>query len=142
VSKNAMPKSKATNAYDLLTDVIDLIVEEPLRYNQGNWRQTEEDDYFSTGFPKCGTVCCVGGWVDLLKSKTPTENVEVFTVASGVGASARQILGLSAPQARELFTPDCVGESSPQTDEHARLGVLHIRKFQKKHAKQLKAKRV
>jgi hypothetical protein len=142
MSKKAMPISKAKNAYDLLTDVIDLIVEEPLRYNQGNWRQTEADDYFATDFPPCGTVCCVGGWVDLLKSKTPAKDVEDFTVARGVGASARQILGLSAPQARELFTPECTEGSSPQTDEHARLGVLHIRKFQKKYAAKLKAKRV
>lgn len=140
MSKSSMPVSKAKTAYQLLDDVADLILEEPLRYDQRYWRLTAS----AWKMPDCGTVCCIGGWVDQLKADGQAENVEDFTVARGVGASARNILGLTAAQARELFNPDAAGDEpvEGQSVEHGFNGVRHIRKFQKKYAKQLKAKRV
>ena len=66
----AVPRSKATNAYDLLNDVARAITEEPRRINmrwwtfffQGealnNWaNQLHQED-----LPACGTVGCIAGW--------------------------------------------------------------------------------
>jgi hypothetical protein len=136
--------SKAKNAYELLDEVIDLIVDDPRRFNQRDWRMVEGADYYwsnTIDWPDCGTICCVAGWVDMLKSPTPTQSVDSFTTTRGVGRSARLILGLTSAQAVRLFNPDAV-DGDFGTDEHARLGVKHIRNFQKKHEKQLKAKKL
>lgn len=146
MAKNAMPVSKAKNAYELLDEVIDLIAEEPLRLDQTDWRRKETDDDVNIweSFPACGTIGCVASWVDTLKSKRPTPVAEGFSTVVGVGGSARAILGLTSRQALELFNGDAAGERDGDggIEGHARRGILHIRKFQKKHAKQLRAKKV
>jgi len=77
--------SDAGNAYDLLTDVIAAIREEPRRYNQGQWALTTateilelwnrngryiyDDDIrkrLPTQVPACGTVGCRAGWLVFL----------------------------------------------------------------------------
>ena len=58
---------------------------------------------------------------------------------------ANRILGLSNYQEEELFSAcalDSATTAAPQTLAYARAGVRHIRRFQKKYATQLKAKRV
>ena len=60
-----IPRSKATNAYDLLSEIQDLIRTEPKRYNQNIWlRRVKRGE---AKRPACGTVGCVAGWVVALK---------------------------------------------------------------------------
>lgn len=138
---DALPKSKAKTAYGLLNEVKALILAEPLRYRQSSWILKPEDGYPGIVFPACDTVACVAGWVTTLKPRRRKH---------GVGPDARKTLGITERQAEQLFDGYCLdqyvpeGEPLPfcQTPEYAALGVKHITAFQKKYAKQLKAKRV
>ena len=144
-----IPKSKAKNAYDLLAEIRDLILEEPRRYNQRRWRMPLRE-IEATRQPDCGTVCCVAGWVESLKFKkrSPLDGDWGFSDAPVFRRGVR-VLGLTEGQGRELFDahaaddPDRLYQpDSVQTVAHARRGAAHIRRFQKKYAAQLKAKRV
>jgi hypothetical protein len=148
---DTMPKLKATNAYDLLTQVRELILEEPLRYNQEVWLKKKGVDYRHQ-FPACGTVGCVAGWVvALVRPGGSAYDVDV-------NVAAKHILGLGWAPAAELFDGDAVDRlfveqqhddndddwlgPYPQTAEYAALGAEHILRFQEKYAEQLKAKAI
>src|SRR5688572_6346556 len=81
--------SKATNSWDLLEEVIARIREEPKRLAMSNWvsmlngevvgsfsgELDDEDDVAvmkrklpqAENPPECGTVCCVSGWIGILR---------------------------------------------------------------------------
>ena len=127
-----IPKSKAKTAYDLLSEVRALILEEPLRYNQSVWLLKQGRDDGIT-YPSCGTIGCVAGWVaTLTHPKDAAVNKNIDDLASDV-------LGLHGGQDDELFGYEKVKGRS-QTVEHARHGAKHIAKFQKKYCTQLLAK--
>lgn len=132
-----IPKSKAKTAYDLLSEVIALIRAEPKRYNQNRFigRQGEAPTGAAPiGYPACGTVGCVAGWVATLKSPGGFSYGATESIA-------RRVLGLDYVVAEQLFAGGIV-PGEPQTVAHARHGAAHIRRFQKQYEKQLKAKRV
>lgn len=140
--------SRVKNAYQLLSYVCKLILEEPKRYNQELYF-----DFDKTHLSVCGTVACVAGWVSTLKGPGIKD-------ADNAGPIAARVLGLNTTQAHDLFSGAALyayGEhvrvgkdpakqdliaSQPQTVAYARLGVKHIRKFMKEHETQLKAKAV
>lgn len=132
MAKNLIPKSKAKTAYGLLSEVRKIILEEPKRYHQSEWHAN--GDYaaylYGRNIPACGTVCCVGGWIEVLKNEP----------APRVLGMDRDLLWV------ELFASSLVkrdrGETPAAIRAHAKAGAAHIAKFQKKHEKQLKAKRV
>lgn len=129
---DAMPKSTATNAYELLDEIKALALEEPKRIDMNNWRLSDGDVFPALtrrGYPACGTVGCIGGWVEVLSGCRPN--------------GAEGILGLSSAQSNELFWDPALithGKSHGQTAKHARLTVQHIARFQAKYESQLKAK--
>lgn len=128
-----IPKSKAKTAYGLLSEVVAIITAEPMRLDMNDWlsHRGKHDDAWNSppkGYPVCGTVGCIGGWVDTLKGRE-------------CGA-ATEILGLSDTQEHRLFMPSGLMNMQPQTLAHARATVKHIRMFQKKYRKQLLAKKV
>ncbi len=135
-----LPKSKATNAYDLLEEVRQLILEEPKRYNQEVFRVVEPDEYDAPlGLPQCGTVGCVAGWVITLKAPDTRPGLTC--------AIAQDILGLNDDQVGTFFDGAALARKFPehdyvQTKAYARAGAAHIRRFQKKYAAQLKAQKV
>lgn len=139
-----VPTSRAKTAYGLLSEVRRLILAEPKRYSQGTWLQraasTTPDLMPVGGFPSCGTVGCVAGWVATLKRPRRWFNPLVS------GLIARRVLGLSEDQADLLFDGDAAYQRNPdadsQTAAHARAGAAHIYSFQKKFATQLRAKRL
>jgi hypothetical protein len=57
----------------LLRKVAKHILEEPLRYNQDVIVERAGSNYFSDltkpMFPKCGTIACIGGWIQVLTHK-------------------------------------------------------------------------
>lgn len=129
-----IPKSRAKTAYTLLTEVRELILSEPLRYNQRDWLSRVEEHEGVCLFPKCGTVGCVAGWVATLKEGRSFDWAKSADLA-------RPILGLSYDQGEELFNGGAVRGTS-QTVEHAKAGAQHIAAFQKKYRAQLLAKKV
>lgn len=148
MSKSLIPKSKAKNAHELLSEVAALILAEPKRYSQHRYLSLREDAhrFTETKFPACGTVGCVAGWVVALKGTAGRR-----TPYSSIAPRAIDILGLTGEQSGELFHADALTEvltdpggryPDPQTREHARAGVRHIRKFQKANRAQLLAKRI
>lgn len=102
-----LPVSHATNALELLEEVIKLIEEEPLRYDQSDWlkRYTEFYDYpgmAPTDVPACGTIGCIAGWVATL-----TRHIPVYP--SDSAGHAQVVLGLTKGQRYELFDGGAVG---------------------------------
>lgn len=66
------PTSQATNAYDLLGDVIAAIRQEPRRLDMGQW--LAEADFVTSAEPACGTVGCIAGWLTILGTRRPTQD--------------------------------------------------------------------
>lgn len=139
-----MPKSKAKTAYGLLSEIRKLILEEPKRYNQTDWLTRGADRiealYGKDAAPSCGTVGCVAGWVTALKGDPDDSTAWPHVVAD-------RVLGLSefGINQLELFRGSAAGDrghTPGARKAHARRGAAHIARFQKKYAKQLKAKRV
>lgn len=87
-----VPRSDATNAYDLLIDVARVIREEPLRYDQGSWLTfgkyvASGEQYDNPRGPECGTVGCRAGWICVLADGI----MEARTAA--IYDRARKVLG-------------------------------------------------
>ena len=134
-----IPKSKAKTAYSLLSEVRTLILAEPKRYDQTTYIARpdglgESYEFTSRGFPSCGTVGCVAGWVATLKGP----RLFSYGAAGGIAAS---ILGLGDAQYYELFGGGMV-KGNAQTRAHAKSGAAHIAAFQKKYRAQLLAKKL
>lgn len=133
-----VPQSKATTAYELLDEIAALALDEPKRIHMNFWHLSADHAHDARcllhGFPACGTVGCIGGWVELL---TKSED-------------ATKTLGLKPSQSGELFYNDDLLEDAgdayrggnAQTAAHAANVVAHIRKFQDQHEAQLKATRL
>lgn len=150
MAKDKMPVSRAKTAYGLLSEIKALILEEPKRYNQSTWRLVSSPEHM----PACGTVCCVGGWIDTLKFKRPIPRIrDGGFVESPVFKRGRRVLGLTPSQAAELFDAHAIAYvlglpsysihvPAQGTHAYAQAGAEHITRFQKKYAKQLKAKKV
>ena len=97
-----VPRSTATNAYDLLMDVAAVIEEEPRRYNQEDWLVRVEPSEVYEGKvesgPSCGTVGCRAGWIVELAGawdKDADKDPIVTWFGGGVAGAARRILGVN-----------------------------------------------
>lgn len=87
-----IPRSDATNVYDLLMDVAACIRAEPKRYDQTTWifyahsRLRFGEEEIPANMPACGTVGCRAGWITLLAGYRPS--------VDGVAYTAKLILGI------------------------------------------------
>lgn len=144
--KSKMPTSRAKTAYGLLDEVKELILARPKRYDQERFIKrlngTNGADFLKPSqAPACGTVGCVAGWVATLKRG----DTFLYNETPGIAAD---ILGLEPEQRSELFSGSALYCGSDTytlkhgTARYAKAGAEHITRFQKKYAKQLKAKRV
>ena len=133
MSKDVIPKSFATNAYDLLTDIRTLIVEEPKRYNQSSWLKQHVT---GPGAPACGTIGCVAGWIKQLTEPDRKEHAQ---------AVAERVLNDKRLNLYMLFRggaiEDLASSSTPTvgTNAYAALGDRHIRNFQQQNKKALRS---
>ena len=143
-----VPRSRANNAYDLLKDVQKAILEEPLRYNQGEWgvnlrtgslseAQAQTERMFGEPIiPACGTIACVAGWTVALRGGS----IGGF----GTEDEARSILGYGAVDYEPLFRATALHELARTiadrdglvrfvppcgSPDYAELGVRHIQRF-------------
>lgn len=123
-----LPRTRQTSAVGILKDVVKVIREEPLRYNQGDWIRTTDER--SVG-PACGTIGCVAGWVAVLTR--PAKDVTGASVAlADVASRARKALGLSERQADFLFGSELPGDggyADPGSRAYMEAGVEHIESF-------------
>ena len=143
----ALPKLKARTAYGLLSQVKQLILEEPKRYNQGIFISKRSNGaYNPEEYPACGTIGCVAGWVTMLVDPREDEDMNWYWFEPT--KIAQKALGLEGYQCDLLFDGDAVdalaGWKTPAegTRAYARLGARHITRFQKRYEKQLKAKKI
>ena len=141
--KMLMPVSNATNAYDLLTDVAKLVLDEPRRLKMDDWITPVEWLPEKHKAPACGTVGCIAGWVSTL---TPTQTYKSAlggTYAEEPVDQGCRVLGVE--DAYDLFTRRSLvldGERNGGTLKHARNVVKAIKAFQKGHEKRLREKSV
>lgn len=143
---SAVPKSNASTAYGLLSDICTLITDEPKRMRMGDWH-TSLVDLTDEAKPKCGTVGCIGGWIETLRPRRAALRFGVDTLEY-----AGKVLGFDATYAgddpdseaiMDLFLNQKLTNAKPQgTPKHAAAVVRHIRKFQQKHARRLRAHKI
>lgn len=91
-----VPFSTATNAYDLLSDVIAAIQSEPRRLDMGQWLCIA-DSYGGdfSHFPACGTIGCVAGWVIFLTREHQNTLSDLYRphIAGDAESFARAVMG-------------------------------------------------
>lgn len=153
--KGNLCRTDAATAYDLLTEVADLIEAEPGNYNQHHWKMPVdmmpgniiEEHKKNNG---CGTMCCVAGWIDELTEPSPVAAGR-NTVTGVVEARGAEKLGMTIAQARPLFYGHAIEGSQewldagcpiPGSEAFAKLGANHIRRFRDQHEARLRKKKI
>jgi len=158
-----VPRSNATNVYDLLMDVARAIEEEPRRYNQEDWhaRVAPCEVYEATteSGPSCGTVACRAGWIVELAGHWDSDpDPAIVWWGGGIAGAARQILGVTwgglTDEEREedaafgrdvadLFDGSALCDLDNQvaigTPEYAAAGAAGVREFAEKWKERLLA---
>lgn len=125
-----MPYTNAKTMYGLLNAVARIVLEEPRRLDMCYWKQTRDRDgrIPNRGWPSCGTVCCIGGWMETLVPGLVIDSYD----------REDNILGYEIM--KELCYPaDLIRAEQPQTLGHAKKTVAHIRAFQRKYKALLKS---
>jgi len=61
-----IPRSTATNAYDLMADVVKVIRDEPKRMDMSTFTRLKMKFVPKARRPACGTIGCVAGWMVML----------------------------------------------------------------------------
>lgn len=109
------------DAVELLRRVEQHILANPERIAMGCWRvEGKRTELWGLKVPECGTVACIGGWVEMLSEKT---------------GLAESLLGIGGYQSWELFFKSkLVNASNQQTLAHAIAVSKHIDKFIKKYS--------
>ncbi len=115
--KPQVPKSDAANAYDLLSDVIACIENEPRRLDMGHWllHGSRLDRFLDASgldpendAPACGTAGCVAGWIVLLT--TPNRRIdfheETVAVDAEIAGRVREIQLPVADRAAQVLGID------------------------------------
>ena len=145
-SRNNLPKSDATNAYDLLTDVCKVIDAEPKRINMGfvcirGAALQRTYGCIHLEIPSCNTIGCIAGWCLVTKQHPCIMDPDIQ-----IGFATRDaqlMLGLSYDQGHVLFWPvDLLNDPNKQSRAHADAVIAHIKTFQAKYPEQLLAKGV
>lgn len=110
-------------AVSILRRVKRHILVEPKRIAMAYWRLNKDETPYAPekGWPKCGTVACIGGWVETLYRQDHKRSQF---------KSARDILRISYDQANDLFHKmTLVDVNNQQTPTHARQVAKHIDAF-------------
>jgi hypothetical protein len=97
------PHTDSQDRVEILCVVCEAILDEPKRYDQGEWVlvvQSCYDDAPRERFPACGTIACVAGWTVIVTHEAGGD-AELPAETEWV---ARQRLQLTAAQADVLFS--------------------------------------
>lgn len=146
-----VPKSKATNAYELLDEIQALILEEPKRVWMDDWvikgkHKIETTLAYSNAevtAPACNTVGCIAGWMVSLRHprQFPSEYAEAALMLLGTSINYEADDEL-AYNALNLFygQPPYPFPTAPYgTKAYARAVVNNIKRFKRKWKTRLKA---
>jgi len=137
-----VPRSKATNAFDLLNDVVAVIREEPRRIYMPMWFVHGLDElrkvFGRRKRPACGTAACVAGWVIVLR-----EGIDAMPDDhDDIPGRARQILGITPGEEAGLFNGQVFNDRArlvkPFQPGYADLVIDRIRKFQGRYEDRLR----
>ena len=126
--------TRQISSYALLDQVKKLILEEPKRicmaFELSQEGDGKEQD-LPEGYPRCGTVGCVGGWCGYLLGEK--KDISLGNVG--------RYMNLIDDQSNELFFPAgwLSDRTDAQTPTYARKVAAHVSHFQKKYERQLKA---
>lgn len=123
---------RTTDPVKILQAVINVIREEPLRYDQS---VVVTKDYYGLK-PACGTVCCVGGWINVLTRASAASRVSHNLQRAG------RILKLTDEEEGQLFSSEPVLDPQGYINnqwvryatrtaarQHMQAGVRHIKAF-------------
>ena len=130
-------RSNARNAYDLMSDIAEYILEEPKRIWMRDWMvkgHQNIEEKFDTDGPACGTVGCIAGNAVMLAGSGTD---------GGVCAQALRILGgrdatLIFKLEYDLFLNTDV-DAEYGTKKYARIVARRIAQFQKQHAQEMRS---
>ncbi len=151
-----LPKSKATNSYELLDDVCRAIEEEPKRFSWGDW--VEDADRKDPELrPACNTLACVAGWMTLLTGHVTDRGFHVESLAMRMippsirGVADDLFMGrygkeprcvvYERDEANDYVTRERTLTRLPDEtqEEYAAMGIASIREFMADHEEPLKA---
>lgn len=130
-------RSNATNAYDLMSDVKDYILEEPKRIWMDDWVIEGADrikDRLGITGPECGTVGCIAGNVRVLTGNLD-KACSTLNLALGILSDGNDGL---ADNLYYLFHSTDV-DAKYGTKRYARIVAKRIDEFQRKHEVDLRA---
>ncbi len=127
-----VPRTRSKNPVTILRAVARAILDEPKRYDQGDYLSLRSDYQKAAinpnEWPSCGTRACVAGWTVVVCGQ--------LKATGTVHDKARALLNLSVEQANALFSDsafDAFDWSAMRsgTLRYAKAGVAHIRRFVK-----------
>lgn len=149
-----VPKSRATNSYDLLKDVIKAIREEPRRIYMRDWWIPEErlenqtdvvlKELSTSRFPACGTVGCIRGWMGLLVHNIGDRGIP-SVAGTGTDLLPSAYSNISRQDTDNLFYGSAeypFPDAKHGTVEYAEAVVENIEKYLAKWEERLKAHRI
>lgn len=124
-------RSDAENAYDLMSDIREYVLEEPKRVWMGDWLIKGHDKiklYFDVKGPACGTVGCIAGNASVL-AEIPWTNAD-HVLSGGNEALRRALVSM-------FYDTDV--DARYGTKKYAQIVAKRIREFQKEHKDDLRA---
>jgi hypothetical protein len=136
---------KAKTAYGLLSNIIRIIEKDARHMRMGQWIM-DPDNLLEAERPECGTVGCIGGWIDTITERRNYRNAQ--KTLGFLRMSPLTESGDYSPEYLEedraiegLMFGELCSASGQGTKKHARAVIKVIRKFQKTHkARLLKTK--
>ena len=142
--RHLLPQMTATNAYQLLDDVIAAITVEPRRLNMRQWVMSALSlgEYAKSRVPECGTVACCAGWICVLARPNIAIRMARTGLGGGISSTARGLLGFNGLESYTsmLFSAAVARDGKllrPGTKKYALAVVDRIRQFQAQHAVRL-----
>jgi hypothetical protein len=150
IEPDLVPRSRATNAYELLDEVVRVIEAEPRRLNMGNW--IFMPSYVERELiPACGTVGCVAGWIVLLwdgpraafadRQNVPTRALQLMGSDgfpySSLGGDLNRLFDGAVVRNADADLEE-VEVAEPGDEDYVKLVVQRIREFQDEHEEFLK----
>jgi hypothetical protein len=160
----ALPRSDAENPYDLITDVIACIEQEPKRLNMGDWicrgydltimlRRVNALKKKTITGPPCGTAACFGGWLVLLHDGQHIPGSievraarlldEISTQKGYDRDDEGEDAGRLTTEGQGLFSPHVIDKDGEPirygSRAYVQAVIKRIRKYQRVNAKALKA---
>lgn len=136
IGKPTKRRSNAKNAYDLMSDIKEYILEEPKRVFMGDWLITDMgdiEDILETTGPACGTVGCIAGNAVML-TDADREKDTCRTALNLLGGDNKILRN----QLQYRLFLDTEVHARYGTKKYARIVAQRIVKFQQEHEQALR----